>query len=448
MIVPASGTTPRKAVSAVCAEDWERFASAELASLGLTLQHDAGGLAVTSGEVIEQAEAPVGSRSGIWNGVLKTRRRPVADEPAAPVFAGDSPAALLAWLADRIDGDEGLSHFVPAGEPKAVHEVVAAMFDAYQIDGGAIHLQGCHLEPAPVLRLSTVEAASDALRVVHRYFDETGRPLEEQLVERLNLAAVEPHDESVPRASRADWAVAIDAAKTSMPDAATPDCPWMIAAVLLPKRAHGRLEVVIGEESLTIAFDGWARRLSAPAATCPQTGEPTFHLTSTSDGLIASAGQVVVCEETGHRVLRSGSVVCSVSGKRVALECCKTCPVSGKPALPNNFTVCRRCGQRVSQTVLTRRGCRGCDTLTKSSRDDPRVAEVLAAAPKLAEKKLWRIAETEAGGVIIAETGSLLTRTLVVVDRASGAVRYAATRIRPAPNWRQLTSDEQRRRLG
>ncbi|MEM8866205.1 MAG: hypothetical protein AAGF31_11735, partial [Planctomycetota bacterium] len=58
----------------------------------------------------------------------------------------------------------------------------------------------------------------------------------------------------------------------------------------------------------------------------------------------------------------------------------------------------------------------------------------------------WRLAETATA--LIGETGGLLTRTLVVVDKSTGRVTHAATRSRLSTQWRVLSDAERKLRVG
>lgn len=416
------------------AAPWETIARGSLAALGLELRTSDGVLEVLDPQAADDETDPPEPRG--WTGALKPKPRH-ALSPAGPavLFAVDSPAALFAWLAERAAGADSLPQFVPPGEPLAVHEVASAVFDAYEIEGGAIHLGGCHFAPVAVLRLTTVEAvAEQRLRLQHRYFDRDGNPLADALAAGLGLNDAVPPQDARRRPARGDWRGAIAAAEAELP--VLPDGQRALASIVLPRRAYGQLEATIGDESLAIPFDGWARNLPAPPAVCPATGAKTFRLTALEDGRIVAAEQAVVCQATGQKILRSESVVCSVTGKTVAAAACETCPVSGEPTLPEAFGVCPRCGQRVSRVMLTGSACRGCEATQPTDNNDPRIQAVLAAAPRLAKQKRWSIAET--GGLLVAETGGLLERVVVAFDPAADRVTHAATRFRLSRQWRPV----------
>lgn len=415
-------------------EAWLLFAQQQLASLGLDIVADGTGWAIVDqAEAADLLEEPP-TKSSAWRR-LKGLGRREADTPESPseYLSSSNPSELLDWLAKQLASENQIVQVEPIGEPKAVHEIVSSMFDAYTVDEGAVHLGGCHLEYTPLLRMTTV---NDGTQLKHQFFDSAGVPLAEELVEQLKLDETNTLREARPRVERSDWQPAIDSATPHTQ--ATSLMP--MASIVVVKRARGHLEATLGEASVAIPFDDWARTLSAPPVTCPHSGAETFHLTALADGRLAAAEQTVLCEHSEQRILKSESIECSGTGKRVAAELCQPCPATGDLVLAEGLADCPRCGQSVSRGALTARGCRGCDPLPRVDSGDPRLEIIRTAAPKLASQKNWRLAESEQ--LLVAETASWFSRTLLVVDKATQTVHRAATASRWGQTWRPLTEDE------
>ncbi|MEN1681782.1 MAG: hypothetical protein AAGJ46_19545 [Planctomycetota bacterium] len=408
---------------------WADFAEALCAALGLRCELRGRGAAVFGPEPAEAAGRSDSARR--WPGPRLGRKRQAPKPPpvAEPLVEADSAESLVGWLGEWAIRENRLPEFAPVGDPQAVHEISQRLFSAYQIDGGAIHLGGCHLEPTPIIRLSRVgKTEGDAVR--HRYFDASGEELTSELVRELGLehVASRPHGDGA--VDRQPWRPAIAAAVGS---SKAENHAALVASLVMVNDARGQLLVEIGEESVAVAFGGWARTLAAPAARCPQTGEETFHLAATSDGRIAAAEQIVTCEATGDRLLADETAVCTVTGKRVASVRCVPCSVTGEPTLREGMATCPRCNQEVSRVVLEGDGCRGCRRLKRVPDSDPRVAMLKAAAGEHVTLGRWRINETH--NAWIAEVGGWLRRELVVVSKRSETLEYAAERRIPFGAW-------------
>lgn len=396
---------------------------------------------------LDEADAAhAASQSGSrWRGNLSTRLRRSKQHQAVPSaeFQSADSAALLKWLLDALAEIDRLPRLVPADDPHSVHEFADRLFAAYNVEKGSVHMAGCHLEDRPFLRLSRVEKTAAEPEIVHRYFDEAGNEVEEQLAGELHLADAVQETEQRTGAHCDDWAGAVSAAKEQL---GVSGPTWRASGLVLVKHARGNLRMTIGGESLDVPFVGWTRTLAAPKAKCPATGVLTFNLASLDDGRIVAAEQVIRCEASGKKILKTESVVCSVTSQRVDAALCRECPVTGKPAQETKFANCPCCGQEVSQIIIGAGGCAGCLARKKVSSDDERLARVLTAAPKLTEQKRYKLSETRSA--IIVETGSWRTRLLVVLDKASGKLVHAAKKQRLSRTWTKLNDTERTETLG
>lgn len=350
-----------------------------------------------------------------------------------------SPLEASLWLWERAHAAGTLVMARPATQPEAVHELTERLFTPYQIDGGRVHLAGCHLVDVPFLRISTI-AADDPSQVEHRLTTLEGAEVSAELRERLDMANLVP--QQGPIAIPSDPALALALAQLLQASSAE---GVVAVTVVVAKRAEGKLQFQFGTKSITIDFDDWASTLEAPPYCCRLTGRSSYHLTTTDDGRIVAAEGIAPCEVSGKRMLASELVTCSVTGKRVDPELTRKCPVSGEPALASEFAPCSLCRQEVSRAVLDATLCGACRGLKKTSRDEPVVAEVLARFPRLARYRQFRTASTNE--VNIVEGVGLWRHLLVVVGRADGKLRQVAVRS-PATSWNHLPEEGWSAELG
>ncbi len=412
--------------SASFAEPWRQYAVAMLDRIGCELRQDGVRLIVqsTAAPAETASEAEPARR---WGGGLSTRRRKQEAETATSEFEGESPSELFSWLTERLESQDKLPCFTPTGEPHAVHEFAHPMFEAYQVDGGAIHLGGCHLEDVPLLRLTSLDTSGPAPRVRHAYFDRQGAALPAELIKSLQLTEVAPPAEPKPSYQAAKWSPGIQLAKESLA-ANHQSSTQAIPSIVLAKRAEGRLQVTIDEESLDIPFCGWTRTLTAPPAICPETKQPTFHLAALEDGRIVAAESIGRCEASNQAMLQSDLVICAGSGQRVAKQLTEPCPVLRKPVLSDQFVICPTCGERVAPTTLLKDTCIGCDQTTRVAGNDARLGSLLKSYPELSSYKTWKVSETESA--LIFRSRRLMRQLLIVVDRSTGQIKQA--------KWRRL----------
>lgn len=356
-------------------------------------------------------------------------------EPALsrPARQDLSPLACSRWLWERASQAGSLVMARPATQPEAVHELTERLFAHYKLEGGSVHLAGCHLVDVPLLRITTI-AADDPQYVEHRLVTLEGEEVPVELREVLGLDQLAP----------LQGPIAISA---EQPLAATAD-EWLQSleshggiglTVVVAKRAEGKLQFDFGPSSATVDFADWATTLQAPPFGCPLTGLSTYQLSTTDDGRIAAAEGIATCQVSGKRMLATEMVTCSVTGKQLDPDLALKCPVSGTPALASEFATCSLCRQEVSRGVLEATLCRACRSLSKASRDDQAVTEAIGQAPQLARYRRFRSATTDE--VTIVEGVGLWKSLLVVVGRSDGKLRQVALRT-PASPWRHVPPSE------
>ena len=357
------------------------------------------------------------------------------------------------WLCDESRERGPAIHARPCGDPLSVYELTEPLFQRYRVDGGSVHLSGCALEDRPFMRLSYASPDDDR-QVVQLFFTADGIPADTSTRDELGLAEVCTTRGSQSHADESQVQLLFAASRrcvqhlTSASDsidfgvAGEP-----IAATLLwVKRAIGKLQFTIGDQSIDVGFEGWARTLEAPPFVCPHSGIASYHIAATDDGRIAAAEAIETCSRSGERVLASELITCSVTGERVLSRLTRKCPVSGKPALKEEFSACSRCRQQVSRAVLKGGLCQGCRSLSGVTSDDPRLVWILSEFPRLEQWKRWRLSET--ADLYYAAGRKLWGELLIVFEKETLAPRYAATRGRFRKSWLELDPTHEQELFG
>ncbi|MCA9144953.1 MAG: hypothetical protein KDB05_19295 [Planctomycetales bacterium] len=326
----------------------------------------------------------------------------------------------------------GVARAVPASQPESVREVSQRLFNAYTVEGGSVHLGGCTLEDRAILRVTYLEkcdTADDTGRLSHHFIDLTGESISAELVNRLGLTELVPPTRSIrvtdDQSNR--WQSVGEAALDRLhPDS---NVESLLTTVVWCKYTEGKLSFVIGDATASIAFSGWAQLFvdgteKPPALTCPSHLQGSHHLAATDDGQIVPVEAIAICSESGKRVLTRELESCHVTMTKALPEFFATCPASGDRVLRRTLVACATCQQLVSPTSCESLRCRGCRSLAKVSKDDPRMARLLGEYPKLDNWPRWKLAETTAAYVVVAS--SLTKRLLIVVDKHDlGVLRLA-----------------------
>jgi hypothetical protein len=337
-----------------------------------------------------------------------------------------------------------VTYVVPADQPNTVHEITERLFPAYTMDGGSFHLAGCSLRDHLFLRLQ-IRAGG---RSIEFYVDGQGKEADAKQVEELGMTRTVPLETTrelpEPELRRLiACGMGLVAARL-----AEDEEPVLVSAqVICCKYARGKIRFAAGEQSTDLEFSGWARLLKPPPCICPSTGRSTFRLATTDDGRIAAADAIEVCAETGRRVLPDDLLTCWVTGRRALSHLFATCPVAGQHVLKREMMECGTCGEQVSSAVLTRGDCAACRSTEPVSREDPRLACLLARHPGLEDWSAWRIAETESVYILQARR-ALLQRLLLVADKESLEVRRLATGSRLKSGWRSVAPADYAEMLG
>ncbi|MCG8448937.1 MAG: hypothetical protein MI725_05075 [Pirellulales bacterium] len=350
------------------------------------------------------------------------------------------------WLLDRLRAGGPALHLRPGEHPTAVNDISERLFDAYQVEGGRVHLGGCQLTDMPFLRLSFSANDHGQRSLRHVFVAHDGSSVSDELAEKLNLHNLQRIDKLPPRISERSLNTLIGAGRHIAAKMSTLRDPTAVVVepVLLSlvwiKHASGQLHFTIGDTTATLPFSGWAKLIEPQPFVAKQSGASTFHLAATDDGCIDAFEQIATCQQSGRRVLLQDLVTCSVTEKQVLAEYTQACPVSGKPALSNEFANCSVCLQSVSKAVLEGKVCQACRGLVKIRKDDPRLVWILGEHTGLERWKSWKLAETE--HVYIAQASSMLKQLLVVVDKETLAVHRVAAADRLRSSWLPLSDAE------
>lgn len=365
-------------------------------------------------------------------------------QPYDETFTWDGP--FFRWMMERMSTEDSLLNLRPINQPHAVSDISEPIFSAYQVDGGQVHLRGCHLTDYPFLRLSFPVSDGNESSIQHVFVAHDGSTVSEELADKLGLVYLErvekaPHkldDDKLDTLVTSGRHSAAKLTTTRDPSAATEE-PLIVSLVWI-KHADGLLEFSIGDSMVTLPFSGWAKLLQAPAYVAGYSGQSTFHIAATDDGRIDAAEEIDVCQQSGKRVLRQDLVTCNVTGKRVLEEFVRICPVLGLPALANEFVECRNCQQLVSRAAISEGICSACLSMSKIHKDDPRLVWIVGEYERLEQWNRWQLAET--ADVYVTEASSLLKRLLIVFDKESLEVRHMASSSRFSSNWLPISANE------
>jgi hypothetical protein len=319
-----------------------------------------------------------------------------------------------------------------------VNDIARTLYPAYKIENGRVHLAGCQLTDHSFLRLSFVgDEEHDSIR--HVFTAPDGSTVSDEMVRELGLDDLEPIAKSPPRLADGALRSLVAAGRriaakqsTSRDPAATTVEPLAVTVVWV-RHAEGRLQFTIGATSVTQTFSSWARLLKPQPFVARHSGTTAFHLAMTDDDRIDAAEQIAACQHSGRRVLRSELVQCTVTDKLVLPDFTEICPVSGGSALRQEFVTCTNCRQRVSKAVLAEGVCSACRTMTKVTKDDPRLVWIFGEHPGLDRWSRWQLAET--ANVYVAQASGFMKRLLVVVDKETLAVHRLATAPRLGSTW-------------
>jgi hypothetical protein len=359
---------------------------------------------------------------------------PLADGQSATLVAEDS-------------GRPAIAAKMPRNPAPNVAELSARLFAAYAIDGGSIRLAGCTLEPVPIVHVrgkcGGAAGGNSAVNVVRMgpssapiavsetttelYLSASGETLDAPTIAQLGLDDLVSIDKP-PRLKKAEYERLLELARQYVADAGDEQIE-----IIWCRYAAGKLRFSIGQEFVELPFADWAVRLAPPSYICPHSGRATFHLSAIDDGRIVAAEEIAACEESGRRVLRSELVKCGETGKLVWRELTETCSAMRQPILRERMVECPICGTRVSPQALVTNQCGLCAGPVAVAKDDPRLARILSAHPRLADWRHWKIAATPDSYVV--EASGAWRRLLIVFELDSLQPRKLFERNRLQSNW-------------
>ncbi|MEO8497981.1 MAG: hypothetical protein ABI614_23180, partial [Planctomycetota bacterium] len=346
----------------------------------------------------------------------------VADpsDTAYPVTL-DSP--IVRALVDEVKAKQIIGRAAPAHQPESVRDLSQRLFDEYSVDGGSVHLGGCLLEDRAILRVTYVDrsgASGTKMQLRHHFVSLIGEPIDASLVDSLGLKQLVPLTRSIRVSDdqRDRWRQVGESAIECLEQA--DKCKFLLTTAVWCKYAEGKLAFVIGDATTSIPFSGWAQRFvdgseRPPVLTCPSYPQGSRHLAATDDGNIVPFEAIGVCSESGKRVLAADLETCRATGAKALPEFFVICPASGVRTLRSALVTCETCQQSVSPTARDAKQCTACRSLAKVSKDDPRMARLLGEYPELDHWPRWKLAETAAAYVLVAN--SLVKRLLIVVDK-------------------------------
>lgn len=392
-----------------------------IASLGLQVESDQGGVFELS--VPESLQTAFGGEQ--WRFSFYHEREDVL-HPSSENWS----LLRRAWQAVR-----AALHVAPSRQAVQVHEISPFLLNAFEVEGGAVHLGGCTLEDRPLLMLLAICGGAQA-KVAHFFFDRDGTVLDDQRIDTLGMREVTPLAQPPPGWSAEAAEQWIRQSKSAV-EAAAPDACWL-PIIVWCKYAEGKVVATIGESSVNIVFADWASRFAQGTAkplgyTCPQTGVESHRIAATDEGLVTAAEAIGICQETGRRVLISDLGRCEASDRLVLKSLLLVCPASGRRVAESSLVACEMCRQQVDPGCLQNGRCLACRSLRSVRKADPRMAQVLGEYPKLDQWGQWRIAETRQ--VFILTAASFVRRLLIVMDKESMEMLHLAVGSRLSSRW-------------
>jgi hypothetical protein len=358
--------------------------------------------------------------------------------PSASSLAPGSAAAAVA-------------HAVPADQPSRVHELADQLLAAYEVVGGQVHLAGCTLEEVPVVRAASRIAGDAPYDVIclpqEGHFRQVDAPLS-AVLGLANLRQIEPPETVSPAVieglvAEARRAVAAEFAGPATPGEQLPDqkdaAGRTDVTLIWCKYVRGKVQFTIGDAVGEQTFEGWARGLQPPPFRCTVTGVDGMRVAATSDERIVAAEAIDLCAISGQRLPRNEMIRCHVTDQWVAADFAVRCPVAKKHVLRSELACCSVCQQWLSPRALSADRCTVCRNLRSVRFDDPRLLQMFARYPQLANWNRLRCGESEAVFVLLATRR--LQRRLLVVDKDSGLFRHAAHGRRFSRHWTPLDED-------
>jgi hypothetical protein len=336
-----------------------------------------------------------------------------------------------------------IAHAVPAGQPQSVRDLAAALYGAYTVEGGRVHLGGCRLEDRPLVRLAPPDAAAGA---APRYAWPDGTQPDAALRQALGVEKLVELAGPPAGHTPAEAEALVESARAAVGARPTNGGPAAGEATLVwCKFAEGRIEFVIGERTADVPFAGWARLLAEgsarpPPFVCPASGVESYRGAATDDGRVTAAEAIEACRVSGRRVLAKELETCPATGTRALGEYLVACPVSADRVLKSALVECSSCRQAVAPKAIASGQCAACRELRRVSKDDPRMARVLGELPGLDRWGSWRIAETKRAYVLVAT--SFVRRLLAVIDKNTLEPLHLATAGRWFSSWSEVPPEQ------
>ncbi len=360
----------------------------------------------------------------------------------APASATEKPdPKLLAATLRALQQLDEVVHAAPACQPTSVHQLTPRLFDAYTVEGGHVLLGGCSLDDYPLIRATQLKCSrngSNGRRLEHTFTTPEGQIVDPQLLASLRVDRIVPVDRPprVPPAQLESW---LAAARRLQPEPHTNQpSTASLTTLIWCKYLRCKLIFEIGDAREDLPFTCWAQwlidgQVSPPPFRCPRTQRESYHVVATDDGQVTVPEAVVVCEQTGRRVLETGVSVCEITHRRVLSELVQTCPVSGQRVLISEMARCNMCGQMVSPQAVFGELCQACQNPKRLHRGDTLLARVWGEYPALERWSRWRFAEIETAYILTARW--LFRRLVVVLDKQTLEPIHLAERTWPSRRW-------------
>lgn len=342
----------------------------------------------------------------------------------------DLGSEFVRRMLTTLEDERRVLHLCPVDQPQRVTELSQAILGAFDVDNGRKHLAGCTIEDRPLLRLTYVDNG----HLVPLHFLPDNTPVDGDTVAAIHL------DNVIPHKRQREWGTIDDLAyrwiESSKRVSERPG--FLSSSMVWCKYATGKVTISVGEQSVSIPFEGWTamladKSLRPPPYKCPDTGIESYKLAVDDDGHLTAAEAISVCYDSGRRLLHSHLKTCPDTQLTAQHEFFEVCAATAEPVHHSAITECSVCQQSVRISQLYHQTCPTCRNLKPLRKVNPTIARILGEYPKLDSWKKWRFAEGKTLCVLVGS--NLFQRILLVMDRENLSILRTAKGNRFSRTW-------------
>lgn len=276
----------------------------------------------------------------------------------------------------------------PLDQPDQVHQLTEKLYEPYEVENGTVSLAGCLLEDIPFVRIE--QTAADGSTEV-RFVDQQGHEVSTTLQKDLGFDSIESSESPPSYIRPSDIHRWLDPLASILAAHAKSTASKITRVTLIwCKRAIGKMQIEIGNESAMLPFTEWAIQLARgtvkpPRFHCEESGKDSYHIVALDDGTLTVADAVQVCGASGNRALENQLVRCEETDTLCLPGHLVSCEATGNRIMESARTVCSRCGQKVGRSQIEKRLCVTCRALDQAIPFD--AARIDPTRPAVEESK-------------------------------------------------------------